>query len=73
MSLILPAIKLLLVLLALIGSAYYVLDARPRILNVNWLVLSGLWYISIVFSIFFVRSGARLGATTVGVILWRSG
>ena len=37
------------------------LDARPEILNVNWLILSGLWYIGIIFSIFFVRNGARLG------------
>lgn len=57
-----------LVLLALVGSTYYVLDARAEILSVNWLLLSGLWYISIVFSIFFVRNGARLGA--IGVIGW---
>ena len=59
-----------LVLLALVGSTYYVLDARAEILSVNWLILSGLWYISIVFSIFFVRNGARLGAITAGVIGW---
>ena len=59
-----------LVLLALVGSTYYVLDARPEILTVNWLILSGLWYTSIVFSIFFVRNGARLGAITAGVIGW---
>jgi hypothetical protein len=47
-----------------------VLDARGEILSVNWLILSGLWYISIVFSIFFVRNGARLGAITAGVIGW---
>jgi hypothetical protein len=57
-------------LLALVGSTYYVLDARAEILSVNWLILSGLWYISIVFSIFFVRNGARLGAITAGVIGW---
>lgn len=59
-----------LVLLALVGSTYYVLDARPEIMNVNWLILSGLWYIGIIFSIFFVRNGARLGAITAGVIGW---
>lgn len=59
-----------LVLLALVGFTYYVLDARPEILNVNWLILSGLWYIGIIFSIFFVRNGARLGAITAGVIGW---
>jgi uncharacterized protein YbjT (DUF2867 family) len=59
-----------LVLLALVGFTYYVLDARPEILNVHWLILSGLWYIGIVFSIFFVRNGARLGAITAGVIGW---
>jgi uncharacterized protein YbjT (DUF2867 family) len=59
-----------LVLLALIGFTYYVLDARPEILNINWVVLSGLWYFGIIFSIFFVRNGARLGAITAGVIGW---
>jgi hypothetical protein len=29
-----------------------------------------LWYIGIVFSVFFVRNGARLGAITAGVIGW---
>lgn len=59
-----------LVLLALVGFTYYVLDARLEILSVNWLILSGLWYIGIVFSIFFVHNGARLGAITAGVIGW---
>jgi uncharacterized protein YbjT (DUF2867 family) len=59
-----------LVLLALVGSTYYVLDARPEILSANWLIISGLWYIGIVFSVFFVSNGARLGAITAGVIGW---
>jgi uncharacterized protein YbjT (DUF2867 family) len=59
-----------LILLALIGSTYYVLDARPEILNINWMILSSLWYFGIVFSIFFVRNGARLGAITAGIIGW---
>ena len=59
-----------LVLLALVGSTYYVLDARPEILSANWLIISGLWYIGIVVSVFFVRNGARLGAITAGVIGW---
>lgn len=59
-----------LVLLALVGSTYYMLDARPEILSINWLILSGLWYLGIVVSIFFVRNGARLGAITAGVIGW---
>ena len=59
-----------LVLLALVGFTYYVLDARLEILSVNWLILSGLWYIAIIFSIFFVRNGARLGAIMAGVIGW---
>jgi len=57
-------------LLALVGSTYYVLDARPEILSANWLIISGLWYTGIVFSVFFVRNGARLGAITAGVIGW---
>lgn len=59
-----------LVLLAVIGSTYYMMDIRPELLNIGWLVLSGLWYFGIAFSIFFIRNGARLGAITAGAIGW---
>jgi uncharacterized protein YbjT (DUF2867 family) len=59
-----------LALLGVIGSTYYMLDARPEILSINWLILSGLWYFGIAFSIFFVCNGARLGAITAGTIGW---
>jgi uncharacterized protein YbjT (DUF2867 family) len=59
-----------LLLLAAIGSTYYLLDGRPEIFGTNWLILSGLWYFGIAFSIFFVRNGARLGAIIAGVIGW---
>src|SRR5215212_11456426 len=56
--------------LAAIGSTYYMLDARPEVFRFNWLILSGLWYLSIAFSLFFCFNGARLGAFTAGVIGW---
>ena len=56
--------------LAAIGSTYYMLDARPEVFHFNWLILSGLWYVSIAFSLFFTLNGARLGAITAGVIGW---
>lgn len=59
-----------LLLLAVIGSTYYIIDGRPEIFSMNWLVLSGIWYFGIAFSIFFVRNGARLGAITAGTIGW---
>jgi uncharacterized protein YbjT (DUF2867 family) len=65
--------KLLIVSLfamAAIGSTYYMLDARPEVFHANWLILSGLWYLSIAFSLFFCFNGARLGAFTAGVIGW---
>jgi uncharacterized protein YbjT (DUF2867 family) len=65
--------KLLIVSLfamAAIGSTYYMLDARPEVFHFNWLILSGLWYLSIAFSLFFCFNGARLGAFTAGVIGW---
>ena len=39
--------------MAAIGSTYYMLDARPEVFHANWLILSGLWYFSIAFSLFF--------------------
>ncbi len=65
--------KLLIVSLfamAAIGSTYYMLDARPEVFHFNWLILSGFWYLSIAFSLFFTFNGARLGAFTAGVIGW---
>jgi uncharacterized protein YbjT (DUF2867 family) len=59
-----------LVLLAAIGSTYYMIGIRPELLNISWLVLDGLWYFGIAFSIFFIRNGARLGAITAGAIGW---
>ena len=56
--------------MAVTGSTYYVLDARPDVFQTSWLVLSGLWYFFIVFSLFFVYNGARLGAITSGIIGW---
>jgi uncharacterized protein YbjT (DUF2867 family) len=56
--------------MAAIGSTYYMLDSRPEIFHDNWLVLSGIWYFGIAFSIYFVTKGARLGAMTAGIIGW---
>ena len=56
--------------MAAIGSTYYMLDARPEVFHFNWLILSGLWYLSIAFSLFFCFNGARLGAFIAGVIGW---
>lgn len=59
-----------LVLLAVVGSTYYMIDISPELLSINWLVLNGLWYFGIAFSIFFIRNGARLGAIIAGTIGW---
>ena len=59
-----------LVLLAVVGSTYYMIDINPELLSINWLVLNGLWYFGIAFSIFFIRNGARLGAIIAGTIGW---
>jgi uncharacterized protein YbjT (DUF2867 family) len=63
-------LQLSLFLLAAIGSTYYLMGVRPELLNISWLVLNGLWYFGIAFSIFFIRNGARLGAITAGAIGW---
>lgn len=65
--------KLLIVSLfsmAVIGSTYYMLDARAEVFQINWLVLSGLWYLTIGISLFFVFNGASLGAVTSGIVGW---
>lgn len=56
--------------LSLIGLTYYLMDARIEIFQPIWLVLAGLWYFGIVFSIFFIHKGARLGSILAGIIGW---
>jgi uncharacterized protein YbjT (DUF2867 family) len=56
--------------LAIIGSTYYLLDARIEIFQPIWMVLAGLWYFGIAFSIFFIHKGARLGSIIAGIIGW---
>ena len=56
--------------MAAIGSTYYMLDARPEVFQISWLILSTFWYLSIAFSLFFVFHGTRLGAITAGAIGW---
>ena len=46
--------------MAVVGFTYYFLDARVEIFQPVWMILSGLWYFGIAFSIFFVLRGARL-------------
>jgi uncharacterized protein YbjT (DUF2867 family) len=56
--------------LAIIGSTYYLLDARIEVFQPIWMVLAGLWYFGIAFSIFFIHTGARLGSILAGIIGW---
>lgn len=56
--------------LAIIGFTYYLLDARIEIFQPIWVVLAGLWYFCIAFSIFFIHKGARLGSIIAGMIGW---
>ena len=56
--------------LSIIGLTYYFIDARTEIFQPVWLALSALWYFGIVFSIFFIHKGARLGSIIAGIIGW---
>jgi uncharacterized protein YbjT (DUF2867 family) len=59
-----------LLLMAVVGVTYYILDPRQEILQPRWLTLSALWYLGIAFSIYFVRNKTRLGALSAGVLGW---
>jgi hypothetical protein len=56
--------------MAAIGSTYYIIDRRPEIYHVNWIIFGTLWYLGIAFALYFLRYGARLGALTAGVLGW---
>lgn len=59
-----------LIALSVLGSTYYFLDARKEIFQINWLTLSFLWYLTIIFSFYFVIKGARLGSMIAGILGW---
>lgn len=63
-------LMLSLLAMAAIGITYYVIDERPEIYNINWIILGTFWYLGIAFAIYFLRYGARLGALTAGVLGW---
>lgn len=59
-----------LLVMAAIGSTYYIIDDRPEIYHSNWIILGIIWYLGIALAIYFLRYGARLGALTAGVLGW---
>ncbi len=63
-------LMLSLLAMAAIGSTYYIVDDRPEIYHSNWIILGTIWYLGIVFAIYFLRYGARLGALIAGVLGW---
>src|SRR5688500_4122124 len=59
-----------LISLAIIGTTYYFLDNRSDIFSPPWITLAIVWYFGILFAIFFVKNGARLGSMIAGIIGW---
>ncbi len=59
-----------LIMLLIIGTSYYFLDSRRVFLQPFWLAIAIIWYLLIIFSIYFIRYGARLGALVAGILAW---
>lgn len=59
-----------LISLGIIGATYYFLDNRSDIFSPHWIILAILWYFGILFAIFFIKNGARLGSMVAGIIGW---
>ena len=59
-----------LISLGIIGATYYFLDNRSDMFSPHWIILAILWYFGILFAIFFVKNGARLGSMVAGIIGW---
>jgi uncharacterized protein YbjT (DUF2867 family) len=59
-----------LLVMAAVGSTYYIINERPEIYHINWIILGIIWYLGIAFAIYFLRYGARLGALIAGVLGW---
>jgi uncharacterized protein YbjT (DUF2867 family) len=60
-----------LIALGIIGATYYFLDNdRIDIFSPLWIILAIVWYFGILFALFFVKNGARLGSMIAGIIGW---
>lgn len=59
-----------LVALAVCGTTYYWLDDRIDVYQPEWIFLSILWYVTIIFAIIFVYNKTRLGYLISGVVAW---
>lgn len=53
-----------------IGTTYYWLDDRPDVYQPAWLAASSLWFMTIAFSMIFVKNKARLGYLIAGLLSW---
>jgi uncharacterized protein YbjT (DUF2867 family) len=59
-----------LVALFVIGTTYYWLDDRPEVYESGWFTTSILWFLTIIFSIVFVKNKTRLGYLIAGLLSW---
>ena len=59
-----------LISLGIIGASYYFLDNKNNLFTPLWIILAIVWYFGILFALFFVKNGARLGSLVAGIIGW---
>jgi hypothetical protein len=59
-----------LISLGIIGATYYFLDNKNDLFTPLWIILAVVWYFGILFALFFVKDGARLGSLVAGIIGW---
>ncbi len=59
-----------LISLGIIGVTYYFLDSKNDLFTPLWIILAIVWYFGILFALFFVKDGARLGSLVAGIIGW---
>ncbi|HEY6659034.1 MAG TPA: NAD(P)H-binding protein [Nitrososphaeraceae archaeon] len=59
-----------LISLGIIGGTYYFLDNKNDLFTPLWIILAVVWYFGILFALFFVKDGARLGSLVAGIIGW---
>lgn len=59
-----------LISLGIIGATYYFLDNKSDLFTPLWIILAIVWYFGILFALFFVKDGARLGSLVAGIIGW---
>ena len=59
-----------LIIMAFIGTTYFLIDERSEFFELFWIVVLSIWYAWLIASLFFIFSRKKIGYLFGGIISW---